>query len=79
MSSENKKMLIFRANFLKLNELGRVSNNLIDVNFYLQKSLEILDTNSADKIQFQNYKGGKSAYSLFTSDIYFSQQLFICQ
>ena len=54
-------MLIFRANFLKLNELGRVSNNLIDVNFYLQKSLEILDTNSADKIQFQNYKGGKSA------------------
>ena len=35
--------------------------NLIDVNFHLQKSLEIFDTNSADKIQFQNYKGGKSA------------------
>ena len=34
--------------------------NLIDVNFHLQKSLEIFDTNSADKIQSQNYKGGKS-------------------
>ena len=32
--------------------------NPIDLNFYLQKSLEIFDTNSADKIQ--NYKGGKS-------------------
>ena len=30
--------------------------NPIDVNFHLQKSLEIFDTNSADKIQFQNYK-----------------------
>ena len=35
--------------------------NQIDVNFHLQKSLEIFDTNSADKIQPQNYKGGKSA------------------
>ena len=35
--------------------------NLIDVNFHLQKSLEIFDTNSADKIKSQNYKGGKSA------------------
>ena len=35
--------------------------NLIDVNFHLQKSLEIFDTDSADKIQSQNYKGGKSA------------------
>ena len=35
--------------------------NSIDVNFHLQKSLEIFDTNSADKIQSQNYKGGKSA------------------
>ena len=35
--------------------------NLIDVNFHLHKSLEIFDTNSADKIQSQNYKGGKSA------------------
>ena len=35
--------------------------NSIDVNFHLQKSFEIFDTNSADKIQSQNYKGGKSA------------------
>ena len=35
--------------------------NPIDVNFHLKKSLEIFDTNSADKIQSQNYKGGKSA------------------
>ena len=35
--------------------------NSIDVNFHLQKSLEIFDTDSADKIQSQNYKGGKSA------------------
>ena len=34
--------------------------NMIDVNFHLQ-SLEIFDTNSADKIQSQNYKGCKSA------------------
>ena len=33
----------------------------IDVNFHLRKSLEIFDTNLADKIQSQNYKGGKSA------------------
>ena len=35
--------------------------NPINVNFYLQKSFEIFDTNSADKIQSQNYKGDKSA------------------
>ena len=35
--------------------------NPIDVNFHLQKSLEIFDTNAADKIQSQNYKGSKSA------------------
>ena len=35
--------------------------NSIDVNFHLEKSLEIFDTNSADKIQSQNYKEGKSA------------------
>ena len=35
--------------------------NPINVNFQLQKSLEIFDTNSADKIQFQIYKGRKSA------------------
>ena len=28
----------------------------IDVNFHLQKCLEIFDKNSADKIQFKNYK-----------------------
>ena len=35
--------------------------NLIDVNFHLQKSLEIFYTNSADKIQSQNYKVCQSA------------------
>ena len=35
--------------------------NPIDVNFHLKKRLEIFDTNAADKIQSQNYKGGKSA------------------
>ena len=35
--------------------------NPIDVNFHLQKSLKIFDTNSAEKIQSQNYNGGKSA------------------
>ena len=34
--------------------------NTIDVNFHLKKSLEIFETKSADKIQSQNYKGGKS-------------------
>ena len=38
-------------------------NTGYNVNFYLQKSLEIFDTNSADKIQPQNYKGGKSSLS----------------
>ena len=35
--------------------------NLIDVNFHRQKSLEIFETNSAEIIQFQNYRVGKSA------------------
>ena len=35
--------------------------NTIVLNFHLLKSLEIFDTNSADKIQFQIYKGRKSA------------------
>ena len=35
--------------------------NPIDVNFHLQKCLDILDKNSADKIQSKNYKEGKSA------------------
>ena len=35
--------------------------NLIDVNFHLQKSLEIFDKNSADKIWSKKDKGLKSA------------------
>ena len=35
--------------------------NWIYVNFHFKKSWEIFDTNSADKIQSQNYKGGKSS------------------
>ena len=35
----------------------------IDLNFHLQKYLEIFDKNSADKIQSKNFKGGKSALS----------------
>ena len=33
----------------------------IDLNFHLQKCLETFDKNSADKIQSNDYKGGKSA------------------
>ena len=33
----------------------------IDLNFHLQKCLEIYDKKSADKIQSRNFKGGKSA------------------
>ena len=33
----------------------------IDLNFHLQKCLEIFDKNSAEKIQSKNYKGDKSA------------------
>ena len=33
----------------------------IDLNFHLQKCLEIFDKNSADTIQSKIYKGGKSA------------------
>ena len=33
--------------------------NLIDVNFHLQKSLEIFDKNSADKIWSKKDKGWK--------------------
>ena len=51
--------------------------NPINVNFHLQKSLEIFDTNSADKIQSQNYKGDKNAlpharnWLNFCIDLYF--------
>ena len=41
--------------------LAECQINLIDVNFHLQKILEIFDTNKANKIQSLNYKGGKSA------------------
>ena len=56
MSSENKKNLVPpKSKFYKIQWAS------IGVNFHLQKSLEVFDTNSADKIQSQNYKGGKSA------------------
>ena len=65
MSSENKKNAHLQchlgASFTRLNELGTVSNQPDWYQFSPQKSLEIFDTNSADKIQSQNYKGGKSA------------------
>ena len=35
--------------------------NLIDVNFHLQKSFEIFDKNSADKIRSKKEKGVQSA------------------
>ena len=35
----------------------------IDVDFHLQKCLEIYDKNSADKIQSKNFEGGKSPLS----------------
>ena len=35
----------------------------IDLNFHIQKWLEIFDKNSADKIKSKNYKGGKPALS----------------
>ena len=41
--------------------LAGCQTNPIDVKFHLQKSLKIFDTNSADKIQSQNNKEGKSA------------------
>ena len=37
--------------------------NLIDVNFHLQKSLEIFDKKSADKIWSKKDKGVESALS----------------
>ena len=36
----------------------------IDLNFYLQKCLEIFDKNSADKIQSKNYKVGNASCQL---------------
>ena len=47
-------MLIFRATkeqlFKDLMSWAGCQNNSIDLNFYLQKSLEIFEKNSADKI-----------------------------
>ena len=42
--------------FIRLNELQMLSNNLIDFNFHLQKSLENFDKNSADEIWSKNHK-----------------------
>ena len=54
MGYESQKNAHLQSNlgsfFIRLNELGRVSNNPIDANFHLQKSLGIFDKNSADKI-----------------------------
>ena len=36
--------------------LAGCQTNPVGVNFHLQKSVEIFDTNSANKIQSQNYK-----------------------
>ena len=44
--------------------------NPIDVNFLFQKGMEIFDTNSADKIKSQNYKGGKSALPIRVKGTY---------
>ena len=41
--------------------LAEFQINPIDVNFHLQKSLEIFDKNSADKIRSKKDKGVKSA------------------
>ena len=49
------------AFFIRLNELGGYQVNPIDVNFHLQKSLDIFDKNSADKIWFQKEIGVESA------------------
>ena len=63
-SSENKKNTHLQhhlgASFIRLC-LARSPINPIDVNFHSQKSLESLDTNSADKIQSKNYEEVESA------------------
>ena len=41
--------------------LAGCQNNPIDVNFHLQKSLEIFDKNSADKTRSKKDKGVESA------------------
>ena len=59
-------MLIFSATYLaEFSEdsmsLPGCQINLIDVNFHLQKRLEILDINSAHKIWYKKDKGVESA------------------
>ena len=58
-----RKMLIFGPPmgqvFKDSMSLVGCQMNLIDVNFHLQKSLEIFDKNSADKIQSKKDKGVK--------------------
>ena len=60
-----RKMLIFGAAYEQVlsdsMSLAGCQIILIDLNFHLQKCLEIFNKNSADKIQSKNYKGGKSA------------------
>ena len=70
------KLLLFWFNFLtgspylepprdiliRFNKLGRVLNP-VDVNFHLQKSLEIFDKNSAAKNLIQKGQGVESAPS----------------
>ena len=41
--------------------LAECQNNLVDVNFHLQKSLEIFDKNSADKNLIKKGQGEESA------------------
>ena len=63
MTCESKKMLIFRApkGQLLLDSMSwpGCQNNQIDVNFYLQKSWEIFEKKSADKIWSKKDKGIK--------------------
>ena len=68
-----RKMLIFSVplgTFLKDKlSLAGSQINLIDVNFHLQKSFEIFDKDSANKIwpekQFENYKALNIFYGKF--------------
>ena len=65
MRSENKKNAHLKrhlgAFFKDSMTLGGCQINLIDVNYYLQKSLEIFDKNSANKIWSKKDKGAESA------------------
>ncbi len=59
MSYESKKILIFSTTlghlFIDSISLAGCQINPIDVNFHLQKSLEIFDKKSADNIQSKKY------------------------